>query len=158
VIRLELLIRDMNEMYARDIICWRYEEPYDFYNNELSDENMREFMENPYFAIINTHKELIGFYCTGSAAQVPKGRDDNAYSDGYIDIGIGMNPTLTGQGFGTMFVSFIIKNIQQEYSIPLRLTVAQFNKRAIYLYEKLGFVKDLEFSTPTEFITMLKKV
>lgn len=158
MIRVELLIRNMNEKYAQEIICWQYEEPYDFYNNELSEESLREFLDNPYFAIMNEQEELIGFYCTGSAAQVPKGHDFNAYSKEYIDIGIGMKPTLTGKGFGTKFFSFIINNIQQEYTMPLRLTVAQFNKRAIFLYEKLGFVKELEFSTPTEFITMLKKL
>ena len=53
--------------------------------------------------------------------------------------------------------SFIVQTVQQEHHLPLRLTVALFNKRAIHLYEKLGFVKAIEFSTPTEFITMLKK-
>lgn len=65
---MELLIRNMNEKYAQEIICWQYEKPYDFYNNELSEESLREFLDNPYVAIINEQEELIGFYCTGSAA------------------------------------------------------------------------------------------
>jgi len=67
-----------------------------------------------------------------------------------------MKPNLTGQGLGTAFFSFIVQTVQEEHHLPLRLTVAQFNKRAIHLYEKLGFVKAIEFSTPTEFVTMLK--
>ncbi|WP_196426715.1 GNAT family N-acetyltransferase [Lysinibacillus cavernae] len=146
----------MNETYANEILHWQYEQPYDFYNNEVSDETLQEMLENPYYAIVNDQEELIGFYCTGSAAQVPKGHEFGAYVKGCVDVGIGMNPNLTGQGLGATFFSYILMTIQQEQHTPLRLTVAQFNKRAIHLYEKFGFVKDIEFSTPTTFITMLK--
>ncbi len=158
MIRLKLSLREMNEKYASEILQWHYAAPYDFYNNDLSDETLQEMLENPYYAIFNEREELIGYYCTGTAAQVPKGHDIGAYAACYVDIGIGMKPNLTGQGLGTAFFSFIVKTIQQEHQLPLRLTVARFNKRAICLYEKFGFVKDSEFSTPTVFITMLKKV
>lgn len=153
---MKLSIKEMNEHFASEILQWQYVAPYDFYNNELSDDNVQEMLDNPYFAIINNQSELIGYYCTGTAAQVPKGQDVGAYVECCVDIGIGMKPNLTGQGLGTAFFSFIVQTVQEEHHLPLRLTVAQFNKRAIHLYEKLGFVKAIEFSTPTEFVTMLK--
>ena len=70
-----------------------------------------------------------------------------------------MNPNLVGKGNGFEFCSFIIKFIEENYNnTPIRLTVAKFNLRAIYLYEKLGFVMENEFSTDfAEFITMVKR-
>jgi GNAT superfamily N-acetyltransferase len=147
----------MKEKYAIEILNWHYVAPYDFYNNDLTEETLQEMLVNPYYAIVNELEELIGFYCMGSAAQVPKGHEFRAYEECCVDVGIGLNPNLTGQGFGTAFFAFILNTIQEEHHLPLRLTVAQFNKRAIHLYEKFGFVKDIEFSTPTDFVTMLKK-
>ena len=153
---MQFYIREMNEIYATDILNWKYEEPYDFYNNDLCDESLKEFLESPYYSIFNDKEELVGFYCTGTAAQVPKGRDYGAYLDECIDVGIGMKPELTGKGYGSEFFSFILNQLQQENHSPLRLTVATFNTRAIHLYEKLGFNKVMEFTASTEFITMKK--
>ncbi|MFC9542274.1 GNAT family N-acetyltransferase [Lysinibacillus sp. NPDC056959] len=151
--------REMNEMYATDILNWKYEEPYDVYNNELCDESLKEFLESPYYSIVNDQEELVGYFCTGTSAQVPKGHDYGVYIDECIDVGIGMKPELTGKGYGAEFFSFVLnhlQNLQQEKNCPLRLTVATFNTRAIHLYEKLGFKKVMDFTASTEFITMRK--
>ncbi|MEX3744645.1 MULTISPECIES: GNAT family N-acetyltransferase [Lysinibacillus] len=153
---MRFFIREMNEIYAINILNWKYEAPYDFYNNELSEESLKELLDNPYYSIVNDQEELVGFFCTGTSAQVPRGQDCGAYLGKYIDIGIGMKPELTGKGIGTEFFSFILNQLQQENHSPLRLTVATFNTRAIHLYEKLGFKKVMEFTASTEFITMKK--
>ncbi|MFJ3386159.1 MULTISPECIES: GNAT family N-acetyltransferase [unclassified Lysinibacillus] len=153
---MHLYIREMNEIFATDILSWKYEEPYDFYNNDLCDEALKEILESPYYSIVNDKEELVGFFCTGTSAQVPIGRDYSAYLDEYIDVGIGMKPELTGKGYGSEFFSFILNQLQQENHSPLRLTVATFNTRAIHLYEKFGFTKVMEFTASTEFITMKK--
>lgn len=116
---MKLAIKEMNEQFASEILQWQYVAPYDFYNNELSDDNVQEMLDNPYFAIINNQSELIGYYCTGTAAQVPKGQDVGAYVECCVDIGIGMKPNLTGQGLGTAF---------------FRLLYKQFKKNIIYRY------------------------
>lgn len=74
-------------------------------------------------------------------------------------MGLGMNPKLTGKGYGAAFTSFIINCIEENNeSVPIRLTVALFNKRAIHLYKKLGFVPDNQFRTAdVEFMTMVKR-
>ena len=154
---MRFFIKEMNENYAVDIVSWKYDAPYDFYDNELSDESIKEILENPYYSIVNDKDELVGFFCTGATAQVPKGHDYGAYLDKCIDVGIGMKPELTGKGFGAEFFTFILNHIQEKNHLPLRLTVAKFNTRATHLYEKLGFEKDIEFTASTVFLTMLKK-
>ena len=87
-----------------------------FYNNELSGENVQEMLDNPYFAIFNNHSELIGYYCTGKATQVPKGQGFGAYEEYCIDIGIGLKPNLTGQGLGTAFFRLLFKQFKKNIS------------------------------------------
>lgn len=156
---MQLMVKSMTEEYARQILTWKYEAPYDFYNNEESSESLNELLENPYYAVLNQNNELAGFFCMGKAAQVPFGYTVGAYSEDLTDIGIGMNPALTGQGFGAPFFSFILSYIQENYKVnSFRLTVAKFNHRALHLYMKLGFVKKIEFSSgATVFITMVKE-
>lgn len=151
--------RNMNVDFAVEILRWKYEKPYDLYNDELNSEAIDEMLENPHFVIVEQEHELIGYFCTGESAQVPAGNYIDAYQGGYIDIGLGMKPNLTGKGFGSAFFSFIVQNVQGDYpNVPLRLTVATFNKRAIHLYEKFGFVKQKIFDSPAaEFITMTRE-
>jgi ribosomal-protein-alanine N-acetyltransferase len=68
---MKLFIEIMNEEIAKDILNWKYDEPYDFYNNELTDEEMKERLEGSYYALVDDAKELIGFFCIGETAQVP---------------------------------------------------------------------------------------
>ncbi|MEK4510529.1 GNAT family N-acetyltransferase [Paenibacillus sp. FSL K6-2524] len=157
---MNIMIEDMNEQMAKDILNWKYDKPYDFYNNDPTDnEEVEELLNGSYYALVNDLNELVGFFCIGESAQVPRGNQYGVYEDDLVDMGLGMNPTLTGKGNGFEFCSFIVNLIEQIYKgTPIRLTVAKFNQRAIHLYEKLGFVKEKEFDTDfAEFITMVKK-
>ncbi len=151
------MIRRMNEDYAVQILSWRYNPPYDFYNNELNLDNVRELLDNAYYTVLDENERLVVFFCMGNSAKVPIGNQFGAYSEEMVDIGIGMKPALTGQGHGGAFFSFVLGYIQDTYKeIPIRLTVAKFNQRAIHLYEKYGFVKRMEFNQEsTVFITMV---
>lgn len=149
----------MNGKIAVEILKWEYDSPYDFYNNKLTQETLAEMMDGSYFAITNDLSELIGFFCTGKSAQIPSGKKFKVYEEPLVDMGLGMNPQLVGRGNGYEFCSYIVKFIEEYYhSHSIRLTVAKFNQRAIYLYKKLGFIQVNEFSTNfTDFITMVKK-
>jgi len=152
-----LAVNKMTRDFAIAILNWKYEPPYDFYNNSVNDEAIEELMNNPYLAVVNEQMELVGFFCTGDSARVPSGYAAGAYPGKQLDIGIGMKPELTGQGFGSVFFPFILNHIKGNTTLPLRLTVATFNKRAIRLYERFGFVKKLQFShRQTEFMTMVR--
>ncbi|WPK10962.1 GNAT family protein [Lysinibacillus louembei] len=156
---MQLFIESMDKEKASAILNWRYEAPYDFYNNELTDEALQELLDGSYNAIVDDKQQLIGFFCVGKGAQVPAGNRFDAYTASCVDMGFGMNPHLTGQGNGFDFCSLIMQFIEQNYAgTPIRLTVAKFNQRAIHLYEKLGFVAQAEFSSElAEFIVMTRK-
>ncbi|QED46181.1 GNAT family N-acetyltransferase [Cytobacillus dafuensis] len=155
---MKFFIKNMCEEYAVQILKWNYDTPYDFYNNEVNSDSIKEMLENPYCVVVDEYEKLVGFFCTGALAQVPIGSRFGAYSEDFIDIGIGMKPVLTGQGLGYMFFSFVLHHIQEtNKDVSIRLTVAKFNKRAIHLYEKVGFKEEMEFSNgKADFQTMVK--
>ncbi|PAV29686.1 GNAT family N-acetyltransferase [Virgibacillus profundi] len=157
---MQLLSKNMTEKFAMEILSWQYTKPYDFYNNELTSEAIKEMLEESYYAIVDCNDELIGFFCIGKSAQVPVGNQYGAYVEDFVDVGLGMNPVFTGKGNGFRFFSYILRAIQESFPAKdIRLTVATFNERAIHLYEKLGFSKEVKFHTDTaEFITMVKQV
>ncbi len=156
---MNLTIKNMDENSARKILSWIYEKPYDFYNNEVTDEEIKERLDGSYKAITEDNGDLFGFLCTGKTARIPAGYKHGVYNDKCVDIGLGMSPDYTGKGYGYNFCTFIINYIRENYrGIPIRLSVATFNKRAIHLYQKLGFVKKDTFTTDfTEFITMINE-
>lgn len=151
----------MNIEEAVAISRWTYPKPYDIYSFESSQSVLDEFINEGYCSIYQD-SDLIGYYCTGKSAQVPADKSKEIYkNDNYIDFGLGMKPQLTGIGKGSDFFSFIIECIKNEYpDKKLRLTVAQFNKRAIHLYQGFGFKCIFEFNKPNlnvDFIIMVQK-
>jgi [ribosomal protein S18]-alanine N-acetyltransferase len=153
--------KEMTEEFAREILQWQYESPYDLYNNELNDEGLKELLDDTYVAVVDETNQLTGYYCTGKNAWVPAGNNCGAYTENMIDIGIGLKPDLTGAGRGRSFFTFILQHIEKTNidSIPFRLTVASFNKRAIKLYENVGFRTQKRFeSNGIPFQTMVKMI
>jgi [ribosomal protein S18]-alanine N-acetyltransferase len=156
---MNLVSKKMNHDYALEILKWNYEPPYDFYNNEVNNASIGELLEENYMAITDLKGSLTGFYCSGKSAQVPAGREAGAYNETAVDVGIGMNPKLTGKGGGKAFFSFILTELQSAFPHSItRLTVAAFNDRAIKLYANMGFKKEKEFYCGlNHFITMVKR-
>lgn len=156
---MKLSLRPINKSIAEEILKWKYDPPYDFYNNRLSDESLKELLENNYYTVFN-EGELFGFFCYGKSAQVPIGHQYSVYHDDQVDIGLGLAPIQTGRGNGEAFLEFIFHHAIKKFgNKPLRLTVANFNKRAIHLYEKMGFEKTKELSNGhTLFFVMVKNV
>lgn len=114
-----------------DILTWKYDGIYSFYDNSIQKEKI-EWIESfidsdDDFSIYNEQNELVGncsFY----------------YIEEFFCLGVQMRPELTGKGFGTEFVRAIINFGKKKYNLTyIDLTVAKFNKRAIKVYEKLGF-------------------
>jgi len=154
---MNLAERAMTETDAREILAWRYPYPYDFYNGEATVESLQELMNGSY-RVVTEQGELFGFYCTGKGAQVPAGHNWDVYPQGPVDIGLGMKPDQTGAGRGPAFLEFLLGEMDRRHpGEPLRLTVAQLNKRAIRLYEKAGFIKTGEFETDYAAFQMMLK-
>jgi RimJ/RimL family protein N-acetyltransferase len=102
---------------------WRYEPPYDLYDGD------QDPVKNPerFFEALDETGELVGFYYFEL-------RGDE------LEYGLGLAPELTGQGLGLEFFRAGLE-LGRERFRPARivLNVAEFNERAIKLYERAGF-------------------
>lgn len=139
---------EMTASFASRIAGWQYPSPYDIYNMDGTDADVSEVMGGTYRAVMSDD-ELVGFYCTGQAAQVPGETDVLPYRESAVDFGIGMRPDLTGRGMGASFFGFVLSELRTHFpNEDIRLTVAVFNRRAIHLYEKFGFSSEYVFRNP----------
>ena len=131
---------------------WRYQGDYSFYDMDADAEDLEEFLDpekraGVYFVVLD-RDEIIGFY----SFQQP---DEDT-----VEIGLGMKPELTGKGNGAAFLKAGLQFAETRYSPKnITLSVAAFNKRAIKLYEKLGFKETESFVQATnggqyEFVKM----
>ncbi len=148
----QLEISPLAEEHVAQILGWRYEPPYDIYNmgekppdsDELT-EAIEYFLQSEYHfqAILRQPTaELVGFCSFGSDGQVAGGD----YSETAVDIGMGLHPTLTGRGLGEMFVGAAVDFAQKRFVPPrLRVTIAEFNRRAQIVWQRHEFVPVQEF-------------
>ncbi len=122
---------------VEDILTWKFEGIYSFYDNDI-DVNKMEWIKSIVdsdndFAIYDEHNRLMG-------------NCGFEYIDEFFCVGVQMRPDITGKGFGTEFVKAIVEFGKQKYNLEhIDLMVAKFNKRAIRVYEKLGFKVVEEF-------------
>jgi RimJ/RimL family protein N-acetyltransferase len=132
--------RKMDEASAREIVKWRYEPPYDFYDCDPAkvEEVVGWYLDpkNHYFTVWDEAGELIGFRCFGEDARVPGGD----YREEALDMGGGLRPDKTGQGLGASFMESAFEFARQHYAPKaFRATVAAFNRRALRVCAKVGY-------------------
>lgn len=63
-------IDKINVEFANEVLRWKYEQPYDFYDNEPSQQALVEMLNETYYVVLDNKNELIGFICTGGSAQI----------------------------------------------------------------------------------------
>ncbi|OEH92338.1 GNAT family N-acetyltransferase [Bacillus solimangrovi] len=147
----------MTQEQAEDIAYkWHYNGVYAFYDMEADKEDLTEFLDQEERAdsyyIVSKDNEMIGFFCF---------QLDECNS---VDIGLGMKPELTGKGLGNEFLQAGLDYAGKTYTPDkLTLSVATFNKRAIKVYEKVGFYPVKTFMQSTngshfEFVKMEKNL
>lgn len=144
---------------AQKIANWEYKPPYDIYNMSGKEEAVEKILSNDYYKY--SYKNiLIGYFCFGNAAKVFNNKENIYKDEDYLDIGIGLNPQFCNSGRGYNFFSKAIKAGNELYEQKkFRLTVAQFNKRAIKVYKKYGFRENNSFEAKqdnktVQFLTM----
>lgn len=120
------------EQAAHIAYSWHYGGKYAFYNMEADEEDLAEFLNSEmrgdsYFTVMDKGK-LVGFF---SFCKV---------NNDMIDMGLGMKPSLTGNGKGLSFVKAGMMFSMRKYNPKfITLSVAAFNKRAIKVYKEAGF-------------------
>jgi [ribosomal protein S18]-alanine N-acetyltransferase len=150
-------IKKMEQNEAEEISKWEYEGEYAFYNMENDVEDLEELLSeearsDAYYSVFSNNNQLIGFF-----SFLVSGKE--------VELGLGMNPMLTGKGKGLEFTNMGINYIvNKEKDIQkILLSVAAFNKRAIKVYERVGFQKVNSFMQKTngseyKFIKMEKNI
>lgn len=145
---MKLYLRRLTRAAALEIIYWRYPPPYDVYNL-VDGAVIASFLESQScgkcYQIEDEFGALVAFCCFGQDAQVPGA----SYPDPWLDLGLGVRPDLTGQGQGIHYFNAVLDFARTHFATSmLRLTVADFNRRAQRLYERAGFVVVEHFHSP----------
>jgi RimJ/RimL family protein N-acetyltransferase len=103
--------------------AWRYPPPYDFYD----DDGVPPLNPERFFSVHEDGGAIAGYYYFDQ-------REDAIF------FGLGLRPDLTGRGLGLGFVKAGLDFARERFG-PSRfvLDVAEFNERAIRVYERAGF-------------------
>jgi [ribosomal protein S18]-alanine N-acetyltransferase len=124
----------MSQADAEAIAAWRYPDGYSFYDWTSDPDDLAELLDprrrgDEYVAVESEGGALIGFY------QYKRPHDTS------IEIGLGLHPGWTGRGLGRSFLEAGLDYGRRRFA-PERFTlsVASFNRRAITVYERAGFV------------------
>jgi ribosomal-protein-alanine N-acetyltransferase len=153
----------VTEANVREVLTWRYEPPYDFYNPplELSDADLAAMLapESPHFAVLDESGTLVGFIGLGREARVPGGD----YSAPALDVGVGLRPDWTGRGVGHLVLTRFFAHLDAlgYPPAPLRATIAAFNLRSQRTFLRLGFRETAHFqsgtaSDPMDWVIMVR--
>jgi ribosomal-protein-alanine N-acetyltransferase len=124
-------------MAAEDLpvlTAWHYPPPYDFYDPDADEDDLAELSDpgrwgTEYFTAVNENAEIVGFFQFRLPAPGT-----------VIEIGLGLRPDLTGIGLGTGYMMAGMAYARERWRCEaFQLFVAAFNRRAIVVYERLGF-------------------
>jgi len=129
----KLDLAPLTQQEAQVIADWRYEPPYDFYDADHRD--LAELLDpdrrgERYFAVRDDRDALVGYFGFGPDVA------------GVVGIGVGLRPDLTGRGLGRSVLEEGLAYARARFRPRrFRLSVAEFNTRAITVYERVGFVR-----------------
>jgi len=124
----------MSQEDAEAIAEWRYPEPFSFYDASADPDDLAELLDPAlrgagYESVRNESDELVGFF------QFKQNRPD------VLEIGLGLRPDLTDRGLGGTFIEAGLRRARARFGpTPIVLSVATFNRRAVTVYERAGFV------------------
>jgi RimJ/RimL family protein N-acetyltransferase len=126
-------VRPMTVDEAGRIASWRYSASWSVYDLSSVQPLIDDLAS--YYAVM-AGETLIGFCCTGDAARIPGLAEQPAT----VDVGMGMDPTLVGRGYGTAFGRTVLAFLAGTYpDKALRAVVQGWNERTLRLTYRLGF-------------------
>lgn len=128
-------LESLTEDHAKQICDWKYENEYSVYNppkwNIIIKQRWGIAIEakrkSEFIAAINEYDDLCGYI-----------RFIN--NDDYVLVGLGLKPSICGQGLGYSLMELLKQECKKRYgSKKIALEVRSFNKRAIKCYRKAEF-------------------
>lgn len=152
---MKFVLEALTENYAKQICSWKYDGDYSIYNypewDKIFSENwgitIEQKRNNEFSAILDECTNLCGYIRILNKNE-------------YILIGLGLKPSLCGQGSGNILMEILKQQCKKSYgNKKIVLEVRSFNERAIVCYKKAGFkvVDTYKKETPMghgEFIKM----
>jgi RimJ/RimL family protein N-acetyltransferase len=132
--RADVVVREVTPTEAAATTKWRYQGPWSVYDGKVSD---IVTAANGYHAIAErTTDKFLGFVCLGTEARVP-GLAEEA---DVLDVGIGLDPAIVGQGKGRSIVLPVLEWAETtNEASELRAVVQVWNERSLRLCYGLGF-------------------
>ena len=144
---MKLDLRPATDEDIRGFAPWRYDPPYDVYNIAMGpDEAVAYFLDPDVHCHALVHGGDVVGYCTfGHDARVPGGE----YDGDALDVGLGIEPALTGSGNGERYVAAVVAHARKTFGHRrLRVTIASDNERALRVWSGAGFVEVDRFVSP----------
>jgi [ribosomal protein S18]-alanine N-acetyltransferase len=128
-------IRKRTKEDVYEFTTWTYDGVYSFYDNHIQEEKINGFLQSVdtdhFYSVVDDQGGLVGnceFFHVGEAPEE------------ILAVGVQMRPALTGNGKGLRFIQAIIEQGRALIGYDhLELAVADFNKRAMKVYEQAGF-------------------
>ncbi len=116
--------------------AWRYPDEYAMYNLALAPLLVATALRGPLSALTG-----VAYYAVASDADALVGVFSLIRRGGDVEIGVGLRPDLNGQGRGLAYVCEGLEVARRRYHPQtFSLHVALFNRRAITVYERAGFL------------------
>lgn len=95
---------------------------------------------------MDENSELVAYCSFGQDGQVSGGN----YRDPALNIGMGIRPDLTGGRKGAEYANAVLEFADSLFKPKaFRVTIAAFNKRAMRVWQKLGFERNLAYNNPS---------
>jgi ribosomal protein S18 acetylase RimI-like enzyme len=137
---LSLRIEEFTEQHSKEICDWKYDGEYSIYNlpawDKVCNDNwaitVEEKRKKEFYAIVDDYNNLCAYLRLQNKIQ-------------YVVFGIGLKPSLCGQGLGNTLMEIAKQQCATQYpNRRIALEVRSFNKRAIECYKKAAFtVKEI---------------
>lgn len=123
----------------RDAIAasrWRYSGDYAMYNLGLAPLLVAVGLRGPFSALTG-----VSYYAVTTEQDGLVGVFSLTKRGGDVEIGVGLRPDLTGRGLGLPYLLRGLEVARRRYHPrTFSLEVATFNRRAITVYERAGFL------------------
>jgi [ribosomal protein S18]-alanine N-acetyltransferase len=126
-------IARMTQAEAEEVAAWHYPGEYAFYDADAIPEGVAE--------LVDAQLRGDGFFAAHGAGGVEGFVELKPKAGGAVEIGLGLRPDLTGRGLGAAFAAAAIQLARDGGAERITLAVAEFNLRAISVYERAGFVE-----------------
>lgn len=125
--------RPMTQEDAEAVASWRYPTPFSFYDWDADPADLAELLDparraEDYVAVDDYSGRLVGYF------QYKRPHRPS------LEIGLGLHPDWTGRGLGQSFVEAGLEYARRRFAPDeFSLSVAAFNRRAIAVYQRIGF-------------------